>query len=208
MRRISRRWTAVSRRRGLGRRRRARRWRSSDGVSCWDRNGVMPVRSSCLPATPPPPRACCATGSGRCVSSASAGTRLRSQPTSREHCMFSDGTAKRRRWRRRLPTWGALTTSRCRCSRASRAPVQEEPPAPSTKRLRSRARRSTSPNARTRRRCGDALLELGRVLRSVGSDGDADDAARRALELYEAKGNRVGAAAAREFLASPEVSLR
>jgi hypothetical protein len=55
---------------------------------------------------------------------------------------------------------------------------------------------------------GDALLELGRVLRGAGSDGDADDAARRALELYEAKGNRVGAAAAREFLASPEVSLR
>ena len=55
---------------------------------------------------------------------------------------------------------------------------------------------------------GDALLELGRVLRDGGSDGDADDAARRALELYEAKGNRVGAAAAREFLAFPEVSLR
>jgi class 3 adenylate cyclase/tetratricopeptide (TPR) repeat protein len=55
---------------------------------------------------------------------------------------------------------------------------------------------------------GDALLELGRALRGTGSDGDADDAAQRALELYEGKGNRVGAAAAREFLASPEVSLR
>ncbi len=163
MRRISRRWTAASRRRALGRRRRARRWRSSDGGSCSDRNGVMPVRSSCSPATPPPPRACCATGSGRCASSASAGTRLRSQPTSREHCMFSDGTAKRRQWQPRRPTWGALTTSRCRCSRALCAPVREEPPAPSMKRLRSRARRSTSPSARTRRRCGETLCSSSGV---------------------------------------------
>jgi hypothetical protein len=55
---------------------------------------------------------------------------------------------------------------------------------------------------------GDALLVLGRTLRGAGSDAGADDAARRGLELYEAKENRVGAAAAREFLASPEVSLR
>jgi class 3 adenylate cyclase/tetratricopeptide (TPR) repeat protein len=55
---------------------------------------------------------------------------------------------------------------------------------------------------------GDALLELGRALRGAGAEEDADDAARRALELYEAKGNRVGAETAREFLAAPGVSLR
>ena len=55
---------------------------------------------------------------------------------------------------------------------------------------------------------GDALLELGRALRGAGAEEDADDAVRRALELYNAKGNRVGAATAREFLASPGVSLR
>jgi tetratricopeptide (TPR) repeat protein len=55
---------------------------------------------------------------------------------------------------------------------------------------------------------GDALLELGRLLRVAGSDADADVAARRALELYEAKGSRVGTAVAREFLAAEEVSLR
>ena len=55
---------------------------------------------------------------------------------------------------------------------------------------------------------GDALLELGRALRGTGVEEDADDAVRRALELYDAKGNRVGAATAREFLASPGVSLR
>ena len=55
---------------------------------------------------------------------------------------------------------------------------------------------------------GDALLELGRALREAGTEGDADDAARRALELYEAKRNRVGADTAREFLAAPGVSLR
>jgi hypothetical protein len=55
---------------------------------------------------------------------------------------------------------------------------------------------------------GDALLELGRALMSAQADGEADDAARRALELYQAKGNRVGAATAIEFLASPGVSLR
>ncbi len=55
---------------------------------------------------------------------------------------------------------------------------------------------------------GDALLELGRALMSAQADREADDAARRALELYQAKGNRVGAATAIEFLASPGVSLR
>ena len=55
---------------------------------------------------------------------------------------------------------------------------------------------------------GDALLELGRALKAAGSDGDALEAGRTALALYEAKGNRVGAAAARAFLAAPEVSVR
>jgi len=55
---------------------------------------------------------------------------------------------------------------------------------------------------------GDALLELGRLLRAAGSDADADVVARRALEHYEAKGSRVGTAVAREFLAAEEVSLR
>jgi class 3 adenylate cyclase/tetratricopeptide (TPR) repeat protein len=55
---------------------------------------------------------------------------------------------------------------------------------------------------------GDALLALGRALRGAGAEEEADDAVRRALELYNAKGNRVGAATARTFLASPGVSLR
>jgi class 3 adenylate cyclase/tetratricopeptide (TPR) repeat protein len=55
---------------------------------------------------------------------------------------------------------------------------------------------------------GDALLELGRALRAAGAEADADAAARRALELYEAKGNRVGAATARRFLAARGVSVR
>src|ERR671931_1555186 len=49
---------------------------------------------------------------------------------------------------------------------------------------------------------GDALLTLARVLRTAGRDRDADEAARRALELFEAKENRVGAATARDFLAA------
>ena len=55
---------------------------------------------------------------------------------------------------------------------------------------------------------GDALLELGRALRGAGREDDADEVARRALDLYEAKGNRVGAATAREFIAALGFSLR
>jgi class 3 adenylate cyclase/tetratricopeptide (TPR) repeat protein len=55
---------------------------------------------------------------------------------------------------------------------------------------------------------GDALLELGHALRDAGAEADADDAAQRALELYEGKRNRVGADAARNFLAARGVSLR
>jgi class 3 adenylate cyclase/tetratricopeptide (TPR) repeat protein len=54
---------------------------------------------------------------------------------------------------------------------------------------------------------GEALLTLARVLRAAGRDRDADEAARRALELFEAKENRVGAATAREFLAERELSV-
>jgi class 3 adenylate cyclase len=54
---------------------------------------------------------------------------------------------------------------------------------------------------------GDALLELARALGAAGGS-EAEEAARRALELFEAKGNRVGAAAARAFLAAQEVSVR
>jgi ATP/maltotriose-dependent transcriptional regulator MalT len=54
---------------------------------------------------------------------------------------------------------------------------------------------------------GDALLTLARVLRAADRDQDADTAARRALGLFEAKENRVGAATARDFLAERELSV-
>jgi tetratricopeptide (TPR) repeat protein len=47
---------------------------------------------------------------------------------------------------------------------------------------------------------GDALLTLADVLASAGANGDAREAARAALELYEAKGNGVGAREARDRL--------
>jgi tetratricopeptide (TPR) repeat protein len=53
---------------------------------------------------------------------------------------------------------------------------------------------------------GNALLTLGRVLAAAGVYGEAAEAARRALELFDEKGNRVGAATAREFLRAPKVS--
>ena len=46
---------------------------------------------------------------------------------------------------------------------------------------------------------GDALLDLAEVLRLGGRAAEADGAARRALELYERKGNRVSAARARSW---------
>jgi class 3 adenylate cyclase len=55
---------------------------------------------------------------------------------------------------------------------------------------------------------GDALLTLAAVLRVAGAEGDAAAAASRALDLFEAKENRVRAAAARDFLAALEVSVR
>jgi tetratricopeptide (TPR) repeat protein len=54
---------------------------------------------------------------------------------------------------------------------------------------------------------GDALLTLARVLRSAGRERDADEAARRALERFAAKENRVEAATARDFLAARELSV-
>src|SRR5919201_259834 len=54
---------------------------------------------------------------------------------------------------------------------------------------------------------GDALLTLARVLRAAGRERDADEATRRALELFEAKENRVGAATARDFIAARELSV-
>jgi tetratricopeptide (TPR) repeat protein len=53
---------------------------------------------------------------------------------------------------------------------------------------------------------GDALLELARALGVVGGENDAGHALR-ALELYEAKGNRIGAGAAREFLMASGVDV-
>jgi hypothetical protein len=49
---------------------------------------------------------------------------------------------------------------------------------------------------------GDALLDLADVLRSAGHDADAEEPLREALGMYEAKGNVVGAARAREALAA------
>jgi len=46
---------------------------------------------------------------------------------------------------------------------------------------------------------GDALLDLAEVLRLGGRPADAEAAARRALELYERKGNRVSTARARSW---------
>jgi class 3 adenylate cyclase/tetratricopeptide (TPR) repeat protein len=53
----------------------------------------------------------------------------------------------------------------------------------------------------------DALLTLAAILGRAGADEEARLAARTALELYEAKGNRIGAREARGLLAS-EVSAR
>jgi tetratricopeptide (TPR) repeat protein len=49
---------------------------------------------------------------------------------------------------------------------------------------------------------GDALMDLADVLRSAGLDADAEGPLREALGMYEAKGNVVGAARAREALAA------
>jgi class 3 adenylate cyclase/tetratricopeptide (TPR) repeat protein len=48
---------------------------------------------------------------------------------------------------------------------------------------------------------GDALLDLATVLRLAGRSDEAADAAERALQLYELKGNVVSAAKARAFTA-------
>jgi len=49
---------------------------------------------------------------------------------------------------------------------------------------------------------GDMSMTLARVLREAGQTGEAADAARSALTLYERKGNGLAAESARALIAS------
>ena len=146
-------------------------------------------RGSARPTTCSPRRAsaACSRRSRRSSPSASTGRDATTRPTT---CS------------RRPPSWAQTTTSspRCACGRAGRSSSARRGELDEAEAV-AREAVALAAEAEFVDLRGDSLLALAEVLRLAGRKGEAAEAMRQALALWEAKGNVVYAGATRALLA-------